>query len=115
MSKATIVHFDKTFFCFHLFEIASSIGNTLYVQSFENGVVTIKPNPSCFIEDFATVVAGCFAEDSNFAEELKFAFGCKDDTEFKSIKFEFNGKTIVVTKENADADRITADWWSRVR
>ena len=66
--------------------------------------------PGCNIWGFAELIAGCFDEDSNFASELLRAYDCDENTPFTGIKFEFNGVTILVTKENADKDKIYAEW-----
>ena len=85
-------------------------GKKLWIKSFEDGVAVADPMPGCRITDFAELVAGCFDEDSNFVFELLRTYNCDGDAPFTGIKFEFNGVTILVTKENADKDKIYAEW-----
>ena len=52
-----------------------------------------------------------FDEDSNFEYELRKAFGdCDSETTLNGIKFDINGVTILVTKENTDKDKIIAEY-----
>ena len=55
-------------------------------------------------------VAGCFNDDSNFGAEVLRAYNYDENTTFTSIKFKFNGVTLTVTKENADAEKIYQEW-----
>lgn len=114
MAKTTHVYYegiwehnDKT----HIFR---TLGNkairTLWVEGFENGIATVDPVAGTSIDTFAEAVAGCFNEDSNFGAEVLKAYNCDENTTFIGIKFEFNGVTLTVTKENADKDRIYKDW-----
>lgn len=83
---------------------------SLWVKSFENGIAVADPMCGCTITSFAELIAGCFAEDSNFVSELFRAFDCDEKTAFTGIQFDFNGVTLLVTKENADKDKIYAEW-----
>ena len=52
-----------------------------------------------------------FDEDSNFEYDLRKAFGdCDSETTLNGIKFDINGVTILVTKENTDKDKIIAEF-----
>ena len=109
MSNATLVYFDRISEddnTTRIFQMLEPKRDTIWVDSFENGIATIRPMYGYSIKFFAEVVAGCFAEDSDFVSELFWAFGCDKDTDFKGIKFECNGVTLLVTKENSDADKI---------
>lgn len=113
MAKATIVYFEEIWDYdkkSHIFRTVSPKRDSLWVSSFENGIATVDPMCGSTITEFAAMVAGCFEADSNFTEELLSAFECEEGTEFNGIKFEFNGVTLVVTKENADAEKIYAEW-----
>lgn len=91
-----------------------TIGNNedcdLYVEGFENGIITVNPAAGCSIYTFAEALAGCFSEDSNFCTEVLEAYNCDENTTFTGIKFEFSGVTLIVTKENANKNRIFSDW-----
>lgn len=102
--------FEKEIYDRSISRLVTTPNGTLCVKSFENGIATLDTMPGCIISSFAKVVAGCFDEDSNFVSELLKSFACDEGTEFTGIKFEFNGVTIFVTKENADADKIYAEW-----
>jgi len=84
--------------------------DSLWVKSFEDGVAVADPMCGCSITSFAEMIAGCFDEDSNFKSELFRAFNCDENTAFTGIQFDFNGVTLLVTKENADKDKIYAEW-----
>ncbi len=116
MANATIIYFDGTWDCGDIirnFRTVDSEIEALHVRSFEDGVATVLPNLDCDITDFAEIIAGCFAKDSNFGEEVMSAFNCNENAKFSGIKFNFNGVTLVVTKENADADKIF-DMWNAI-
>lgn len=88
----------------------TSSRDTLWIKSFKDGIATADPMCGCTITSFAEMIAGCFDEDSNFTSELLRAFDCEADTNFIGIQFEFNGVMLLVTKENADKDKIYAEW-----
>lgn len=113
MANTTIVYFDGIWDYDNSTRILRAVApkrDTLWVTSFENGIATIDPMCGSMITDVAEVVAGCFDEDSNFASELLKAFDCDENTAFTGIKFDFNEVTVMVTKENADKDKIYAEW-----
>lgn len=113
MTNTTLVYFDRIWEhddTTRIFRVWDPEEDILWVKSFENGIVTIDPTLGCTINSFAEIVAGCFDEESNFTSELFPAFDCDEDTSFTGIKFEFNGVTLLVTKENADADKIYAEY-----
>ncbi len=108
---ATRVSFDKIWDYDKKTRIfRTSSGHSLWIKSFENGIATADPMGSCTITSYAEMIAGCFDEDSNFTSELLRAFDCETDTNFIGIQFEFNCVMILVTKENADKDKIYAEW-----
>lgn len=81
----------------------------IWVDAYEGGFATIDPI-FCNIYDFAVIVANCFDDESNFAIEVMKAYNC--DTPFVGIKFTFNGITLTVTRENANADKICQEWYT---
>lgn len=114
MAKTTRVYFEGIWEHNNTSRIFRAIGNdkirTLWVEGFEDGIVTVDPVAGCNINTFAEAVAGCFNDDSNFGTEVLRAYNCDENSTFKGIKFEFNGVTLIVTKENADAERIYQEW-----
>ncbi|MDD3304396.1 MAG: hypothetical protein PHP54_05725 [Clostridia bacterium] len=111
MAKATIVYFEEIAHYDNTTRIFRTPSReSLWVKSFENGIAVADPMCGCTITSFAEMIAGCFDKDSNFASELLIAFNCNEDTAFTGIQFEFNGVTLLVTKENADKDKIYAEW-----
>lgn len=84
--------------------------DSLWVKSFEDGIAVADPMCGCSITSFAEMIAGCFDEDSNFTSELFSAFNCDENTAFTGIQFDFNGVTLLVTKENANEDKIYEEW-----
>lgn len=114
MAKTTRVYFEGIWEPNNTSRIFRTIGNdsirTLWVESFEDGIVTVDPVAGCNINTFAEAVAGCFNDDSNFGTEVLRAYDCDENATFTGIKFEFNGVTLIVTKENADADGIYKEW-----
>lgn len=83
---------------------------TLWVEAFEKGIVTISPRAGIDISEFAERVAGCFNEDSNFGSEVLKAYDCDETATFTGIEFKFNGVMLTVTKENADKAKICNQW-----
>ena len=112
MKNATLVYIDgiwESSNTTHVLRVWAPKKGTFWVNSFENGIATISPMPGCTIHSFAKVVADCFDESSNFANELLEAFNCDEGTIFTGIKFDFNGVSILVTKKNADANKIYSE------
>ena len=114
MAKTTRVYFEGIWEHNNTSRIFRTIGNdsirTLWVEGFEDGIVTVDPVAGCNINTFAEAVAGCFNDDSNFGTEVLRAYDCDENATFTGIKFKFNGVTLIVTKENADADGIYKEW-----
>lgn len=114
MAKTTRVYFEGIWEHNNTSRIFRTIGNdsirTLCVEGFEDGIVTVDPVAGCNINTFAEAVAGCFNDDSNFGTEVLRAYDCDENATFTGIKFEFKGVTLIVTKENADADGIYKEW-----
>lgn len=113
MANATIVYFKNV--CDYdntsrIFRIVFPKRDTLWVNSFEDGIVTVDPSAGSDIRDFAEIIAGCFKKDSNFEEEIFKAFDSDENATFRGIKFNFNGVTLVVTKENASKEKIYQEW-----
>lgn len=84
--------------------------DTLLVSSFAKGIATVAPMLGSEITTFSRLIAGCFEEDSNFEAELRKSFDCDSETVLTGIQFEFNEVTVLVTKENADTEKIVAEW-----
>ncbi len=110
MANTTIVYFVEKRNGTFIFRALAPRRYTIQVKSFENGVVTIAPMNDSTITTVAEIVAGCFEDHSNFTRELFRAFECDKNTAFTGIKFNINEVTIMVTKENADEDKIYAEW-----
>lgn len=113
MANTTIVYFDEIWDydkTSRIFRTIAPKRDTIWVKSFEDGIATVNPICGCTITEFAETVAGCFADGSNFGDEVLKAFDCEENDTFTGIKFEFNGVTLVVTKENADKDKIYEEW-----
>ena len=89
---------------------------TLKVNSFKNGIAVIEIYSEQIIK-YSELIAGCFEEDSNFEAELCEAFDCDPATTLDAILLESTGKwvTLLVTKENADKDKINAEWEASVK
>ena len=70
MSKTTRVYFNGIWETNNTSHIFRTIGNeaiqSLWVEEFDNGIVTVKPSYGCSIKSFAEVISGCFNVDSNF-------------------------------------------------
>jgi hypothetical protein len=86
----------------------------LFVKSFKDGIVTLIPEPGCDITDLAENVENCFSAESDFRLKLNKAFKRKKNTKFTGINFIHNGVSIAVTEENADKDKILAEWWLKM-
>lgn len=110
MAKTTCIQFDRIYDDTRIFwTIGNNSVERLTVENFEDGIVTVTPL-ACNFNDFVETVSGCFNDDSNFGTEVLRAYNCNENDTFKGIKFEFNGITLTVTKENADVERIYQDW-----
>lgn len=106
---ATMVYFDEIWDYDNKTRIIRTFDrDTLMVESFENGIAVVNPMCGTEITAFSGLMAGCFEEGSNFEAELCEAFNC--ETTLTGIQFEFNGVTVLVTKENANMEQIVADW-----
>ena len=104
---AGIWGYDRTS---RMLRVIDSKKTTLLIMSFEDGVATVEPMNSCEIKYFTEVVAGCFNQNSNFEQLLKNVFNCEKNARMVGIKFNFNGATVLVTMENANKDKIYAEW-----
>lgn len=78
----------------------------LGVDSFENGIANILPMHMLSVKESAEIVSGLFDESSNFKSELFKAFKCNENTIFKGISFDFNQINLLITKENAEVNKI---------
>ena len=83
---------------------------SLCVIGIEDGIVKVVPYNNCSITEVAEVVAGCFNDDSNFGTAVLRAYDCDENATFTGIKFSFDGVTLTVTKENANAEKIYGEW-----
>jgi hypothetical protein len=111
MAKTTIVNLKEIWESIRIFRITSLNNFEFWVNSFEDGIATVSPSVGCNISTFAEIVAGCFTNESNFKDEVIKAFDCdEENTIFTGIKFKFNDVPILVTKENADEDKIYEEW-----
>ena len=114
--QPTLVRFDGVWSGIdttHFFSTNSLFGDSLWVDSFEDGIVALR---SCSfahygtLKNFFKMLAGCFNENSNLADELQKAFNCDKKTPFTTIKFHLFGRTILVTKENANVEMLLKEW-----
>lgn len=117
MATATIVrqvtgldHTGKN----RVFRLTSPSKAFIGVRMLNGNIAFVAPMETCHISSFSEIVAGCFKEESNFGEEIRKAFNCKENFTLNGIRFEFNGVTILVTKENADSEKIYAEWKTRM-
>lgn len=85
----------------------------LWVQAFDKGIATIDVVAGTHFDTVANIIEGCFAESSNFGAEVLKAYKCDENTSFVGIELEFNGVTLIVTKENFDKQTINKAWWSQ--
>ena len=98
--------YDKTSRMFVMYN-----SEILWVTSFKNGIATVEPMTGTNIYTYSKLIAGCFEEESNFESELLKSFGCDtQNTALTGIQLKFNNFTMLVTKENADADKIVEAW-----
>ena len=111
MPNATMVYFVGTS-CNgnYIFEASNERKTKFYVISFENGIATIDPMLGTAIGDFAELVAGCFEENSTFIDEVCQVFNCPENNVLKGICFSFNEVNILVTKNDADVNKIYAKY-----
>lgn len=114
---ATMVYFDEIWGYDKQTRIFRTFDrDTLLVKSYENGIAVVDPGCGTEITAFAGLVAGCFEVGSNFELELWRAYEfennvlVEDRTALTGIQFDFNGVTVSVTKENANAEQIVAEW-----
>ena len=110
MAQATIVKFEEIWKVDSAIRIFRTSNGPSLMIGFENGIALVDVPAGYGILSFAEIIAGCFDKDSNFISELLIAFNCDEDTSFTGIQFEFNGITLLITKENADKDKIYATW-----
>lgn len=66
----------------------------IYLDSFKNGVLYVKPTPGCHIEDFVIIVAELFEEIENL----------------NKVSLNFDDTIVVVEKQNADPECIFNLW-----
>lgn len=75
-------------------------GTGFKLNSLHSGIACIEPLGATNIEDFVTVVVGCFDEKSNL-------YG------FRAIEFDFDGVHIVVDSRNMDYETIVKEWYNK--
>lgn len=82
-----------------------------WVNSFEDGFVTVEPGAGWNIVYFAEVIEGCFSPNSNLKEEVCKAFKLDINTPIRGIKCVFNDKHIcTATHEMSDKEWIVSQW-----
>ena len=118
MAMASIVTFDKPIYSYpHILVFGVWNYNTLsevYVNGYQNGIVSIYPPAGTPIKEFVEFVSGIFHPDSNFASAVCEQYNVSSDT-FRAIKFEFNEVTITVTKYDSDANHIYQKWYAEMK
>lgn len=114
MANPTIVYFERCTKKYggttYVFRILDRKRTAILVSSFENGIATIRPMSCMSITQMAEIVEGCFERYSNFAIELSRVFDFNKNIVLKGIKFELNQITVTISKENANQDKIFAEW-----
>ncbi len=112
MSKATNITFDrisrvdKQTRIFKIIDGGKKRIRELLVQDYKNGTATLIPNPGCYIDDFAEVVANSFLQDSNVPNEIMRKF--QHNSPFYGVEFTFNDVYIKITKNNFEKEHIVA-------
>ena len=81
--------------------------DSLWVEAYVGGIAVVTPGVNESVDGFAALIAGCFEEGSNFEEELCKAFKC--DYPLEAIQYDFNRAVGMVTKRNANKDRIAEE------
>lgn len=94
----------------YIFQAFNKRRTKFYVISFINGIVTIEPMMGTAIRDFAELVVNCFEKKSTFIDKVSQVFNCPKNNVLKGINFEFNDVNILVTKEDADVNKICAKY-----
>lgn len=94
----------------YIFQAFNERRTKFYVISFINGIVTIDPMMGTDISDFAELIVGCFEKKSNFIDKVSQVFNCPKNNVLKGITFEFNDVNILVTKNDADVNKIYAKY-----
>ncbi len=108
---AKLFYFDKVTENGKFYIFRTDVYNEfLLITSFKDGVAVAEPMLGDNIISFSEMIANCFDENSNFKSELFRAFGCDKEAKLIQIKFKFNEGKVIVTKENADKDKILDEW-----
>ena len=102
----TMVEFEKSRHG-RFFKIKGTL-RQIIVQNVEDGIATVVPTPGTDIEYFAKVVAGCFAEGSNFEAEVKKAFNTEQ--EIVCIKPVFNDVELLTVTRYTTETKIYSSW-----
>ena len=109
----TIIRFDGKYENYISFGVYK--GPLIYVHSFEDGIVEVQPWSDAIIDDFAKIIAGCFAPGSNFEREILKAFKAKSSTKVKGIKVVFNDIHVcTATKEEHNARAIARKYFEAI-
>jgi len=85
------------------------ISTRIRVTSFEDGVVEVKAFVGQSLEMLASVISGCFNEDSPAFEILKKAYG-KQNENINAIHIIINDIFVVVNRATSDPKRIRERW-----
>lgn len=85
------------------------ISTRIRVTSFEDGVAEVKAFVGQSLEMLASVISGCFNEDSPAFEILKKAYG-KQNENINSIHIIINDIFVVVNRATSDPKRIRERW-----
>ena len=96
------------------------IWNNEYISSVyvlncsKNGIITIEAIEDTPIKPFVQFVADIFHPESNFVSTVCDLYKVSTDN-FKAIKFEFNGAQLIVSKTNANAQKIYNEWERQIK
>ncbi len=95
-----------------VFKVKQPEGATILVTNFKQFVATVMVStPSWIIKDLINVLAGCFAERSNFRKKVCKAYGYDKRTPLAAIYVVINRTPLVITKVNAaDPDKLYRAW-----
>ena len=84
----------------------------LSIEGVEDGIVTVSPNYGCHISIFANIIANCFKEQSNFADQICKFFKFE---KLNGIQCIFSDVTFLVREADADPEKIISMWKTEMK
>lgn len=110
--KLTLIENTKTQKIFSVICVNNKDGEVIStrirVTSFEDGVVEVKAFVGQSLETLASVISGCFNEDSPAFEILRKAYGKNEN--INAIHIIINDIFVVVNRATSDPKRIRERW-----